>query len=397
METALQPITESGLQIADIQRVIGEAPATLEANRLSAQKAIKAADVLIKNKDEVGMSDNLDGQMAAYIEKGKKTLTAINERRKPFTQIVDTLKKEFTGIESALKDKVAEVQTIRDAYATKKMEEQREKERQAAAKLAKEREAIELRQTSDTMISESFNEHLLGAKKVLMDKFNALVSDGFDACFAEISDFPVTLTSVVYSTFRPTLKSDHHTGDEIRVITSASMNASFGDHADTYSAKLSALKRELIDKKQSKKSELEAIEKAGEEERARLEEERKQREEAERKRLEDEAKAAQEKAAADAAVKASAATAAAMVDTQAEISAETPQVKEGYEIQILNVAANVLIFQMWFENEGKNLSQEKIDRVTVERMRRFCESHAIKTGELIDNKFIEYKPIYKAK
>jgi hypothetical protein len=201
----------------------------------------------------------------------------------------------------------------------------------------------------------------------------------------------------VYGTFRPTITGQYHTPEEVKVFTSKAMNVHFADHADKYSSELSVLKRELVDKKQSKKSELEAIEKAGEQERARLEEERKQREETERAKLEAETKEAQEKAAAEAAVKASAATAAAIVDTQAAVASETPQVKEGYEIKTLNVAANVLIFQMWFENEGKNLPQEKIDKFTMERMRRFCETHALKTGELIENKTIEYRPIYKAK
>jgi len=52
---------------------------------------------------------------------------------------------------------------------------------------------------------------------------------------------------------------------------------------------------------------------------------------------------------------------------------------------------------MWFEKEGKSMAQDKINKVTFDRMRKFCEAHALKTGEMIVSPMVEYKPIYKAK
>ncbi len=42
-------------------------------------------------------------------------------------------------------------------------------------------------------------------------------------------------------------------------------------------------------------------------------------------------------------------------------------------------------------------NQDKIDRVTFERMRKFCEKHAMTTGEFIDSPLVTYTEIFKAK
>ena len=396
METTLQT-TDTGLQIAEVQRIIGEAPATLQSNRKSTQNSIEFADNLIQNSKKVGMNDILDGQMASYVEKGRKTITAINDRRKPFTQMVDLLKKEFTGLESLLKAKVDEVQHIRNEYATKKMEEQQERERQVLLQQAKEREAIELKRQSEIQLADNFSEYLKEAKKVLIDKFNSATLDNLDAIVDIIAGSGVTLTKEVYITLKPSLKSQYHEGKGLEDIILSVIREKFPGDAVTYSGELSALRREIVDKKMSKRAELEALAKADEAERSRIEEERRQREKAERLRLETEAEAARQKATADAAVEAAGATAAAMVDARAAIASVTPDVKEGYEIILKNIAANLLIAQCWFENEGKTLSQEKIDKVTFARMRKFCETYALKTGGIISNSMIEYKPVYQAK
>lgn len=397
METTAVQTIENGLQIDKVQEIIGQAPAILEENKQRVSRAMDAADTLLKNKEEVGMSDALDGQMAAFVEKGKKTITAINERRKPFTQMVDMVKKEFTTQESNLKTKVDEVQQVRNAYATKLMEEQRERERIAAERLAKEQEAIALRQQAETKLSNAFNEHLREAKGLLLDKFNGATLQSLPEVALDIAEFNAVLTTETYRTFTPTLAAQYHGQPEIGEILRAAMNALWPGHRDQYASEVTAYKQELRDKKESKRAELEAIEKAGAEEAARLQVEKEAREKAERERIERETREAQEKAEAEAAVQASAATASAMVDTVAEVATAKPEAKEGYEIVLKNVAANLLIAQLWFEHEGKSLSQDKINKVTFDRMRKFCEAHALKTGETIVSPLVEYKPIYKAK
>jgi hypothetical protein len=270
-------------------------------------------------------------------------------------------------------------------------------ERIAAEQLAKEREAIDLKQQAETALSNSFNEHLREAKALLLDKFNGATLQGLAEVCLDIAELKAALTTDTYRTFTPALTAQHHSAAEVAEVARVAMNKLWPEHRDRYAAELTAYKKELLDKKESKRAELEALAKASEAEAARLKTEREAREKAEGERLEREAKEAQEKAAADAAVQASAATASAMVDATAVVAEAKPEVKEGYKIVLKNVAANLLIAQRWFEYEGKNLPQEKIDKVTFDRMRKFCEAHALKTGELEANPMVEYQPIYKAR
>lgn len=376
---------------------MGDAPQTLTLNRQSTENAVKAANALLDNARNVGMSDALDGEMSRYIDKAKKTLAAMNDRRKPVTQIMDAVKKEFTSSEADLKTKIVEVQTMRDGYATMKMEEQRKREREAQAKLARERESIGLRKTAETTLANNFTEHLREAKEMMLDKFNSITLSQFDTTIEELRNFSDQLTKNIYEGFRPALTAQYHSPDEIKEIASRTMNMHFGSDREKYHAEIVAYKQELLDKKQSKFEELEELEAADAAERERLDAERQARENADRERLNREANESRAKAAATAETTAAGEAAHAEIAAMAEVGIQEAQVRESYQITVNNVAANLLIAQMWFQYEGKKMPQDKIDRVTFERMRKFCEKHAMETGELLDSPFITYTEIFRAK
>ena len=393
--TALQT---TKFDVAKVQDVIGNAPAVYERNQVSRTKAKEMLDALLKDHFRSGMSDPLDVLFATYIEKAKTTKKQMNERRKPFTQMVDVLKKEFTGMEGELDECITLAQTKRDEYATKKMQEQRERERQAQLKLEKEREVITLGGDATIKINDAFIEHLNEAKQLMLDTFNNATLENIETVFIEIGTWGEELTKETYRTFKPVLRAVHHSQEEIATIISNVCKTTYPENCKKYQESIKALKIELSDKFQSKQKELVELQKAGEEEKKRLLEEQQRREAEEKKRLEAEAEAARQKAAAETNVQTSAEIASATVNTQAEIGFEAKsEVKEGFKININNVAGNLPIVQLWYENEGKKLPQEKIDKMTFERMRKFCEKWAMDTGEFISSEFIEYQEIYKAK
>lgn len=396
--TAVQ-VQETGLEIAKVQEVLKSAPAILAKNKASLSNAVQAVDALIQNTVDTGMNDTLDQQLASVINKCKTTVKTLNENRKPFTQIVDTIKKEFTGVESALSKKIDEAQAIRNAYATQKMEEQRRKEQEAKAKLAKESEAIELQKQAKTSLAESFAEHLRESKQILHDKLNEYDLLTIGEAGVDLSKYSEELTSQTYGTFRPQLSASYHSAEEVKAITSAAMNAIYKGHKAQYQAEIAALKQDLKDKLPSRRKELERIAQAADrEERESLQREQAKREADDKKRLEDEAKAKQAAEAAKATIEAAGAKAAVLVDTQVEIGTfPAEQVKESYEIVVKNVAGYLLMAQLWFEHEGKDMAAEKIEKVTFARMKKYCEAYAIKEGELIESPALEYKPIYKAR
>jgi TolA-binding protein len=394
MSTELQTIDVSGMQ-----NIFLQAPAILETNVSSKEKAFAAGLALLENADKVGMSDKLDEQMSMFVGRAKKTVEAMNERRKPFTQLITAVQKQFTGLEKEVSDVVKQVQDRRDAYATEKIEAQRERERIEQARLEKERNAIQMRKDIETKISNSFIADLTTAKRLLFDKFNATTVEGVDGVHQEIESFSedYSYTPPVLDekqTFR--LSGSTFTGREINATTAETVDKLLDDFKENYKTEISALKRELIDKLPSKVNELQELAKADAENRARLEREAAEREAAESERLERERREAADRAAAEAELRATAETVNAIAES--EISLETkPEVKEGYEIEVKKTGGWLLITQFWYEREGKTLDNAKIAKYTFERMKRFCEAYALKNEEKIVSPLIEYKPIYKAK
>ena len=85
-----------------------------------------------------------------------------------------------------------------------------------------------------------------------------------------------------------------------------------------------------------------------------------------------------------------------MVDA-AVMASETPNVKEGYSIQLKSTAGYLLLVQFWFEKEGKTLAVDKFEKMTFDRIKRFCEAYAIKNDEFLESPLLSYEPVYKAK
>ena len=110
-----------------------------------------------------------------------------------------------------------------------------------------------------------------------------------------------------------------------------------------------------------------------------------------------ESEQAQLNATATATVNATGQSVSAMVDTQADLFTEAPKVKEGYNIKVLNPAGYLQLISFWFENEGKNLTNDKIESMSVTRIKAFCEKYAVKNDVTIESKLLVYEPVYKAK
>ena len=71
--------------------------------------------------------------------------------------------------------------------------------------------------------------------------------------------------------------------------------------------------------------------------------------------------------------------------------------KQQTSIEVSNPAGYGQIFMFWFEREGKNLPNEKIEKKSIAQMKKFCEDIANKDGEIITSNFITYKEVVTAK
>lgn len=395
--TALQVLPN----ITEIQKIIGDAPATLVANTTSRDRAVQAAEEMIKAHANVGMTPELDGRMALYIDKGKKTIKAINEKRKPFTQMMDELKKKFTECENDIKTKVDEVQKLRDDYATKLMKEKQEQERQAALKAAKEKERITLVQSVKDEIATAFYAFVAAKKQGALDFFNKITLEDFETSSLKLQTSPLTFTPAQLKELKINEPvAEHHTKQELAeiILSVVEDDALHVRYSSEYSSAMSVYKKDLIDRLPSKKKELEAIAAANEEEKKRLEQEREKREQEEKEKAAQEAdKQTKEALTNNSAEAAQSEAATSMGSLFAAAATPTLAVKENVEISIKNNAAYALLFQYWFERKGKTMDQDAIEKTTLGRIKKYCEDYIKDTGEVIESPFIEIVETYKAK
>ncbi|GHT03483.1 hypothetical protein AGMMS49525_08650 [Bacteroidia bacterium] len=400
------------VKIDDFKSLISNAPAVLDENKASFQGALKKGDELIALA-KVKMDDVLDNQLSIYVQRVRTTVKAMEEKRKPFTQIMTAIAKEFTTLESGIKVPAEECQKIRDSYATKKMEERKEQERQAALKIAKANELIDTLASYKIRAASEYSDFLLKIKTKELDWLNNELTlktiDNAESAIAligsEVQNFENEFITIPYP-------MRYNNDFEFWEFAKADKEQLEATYFSQFKEEIRAFKRELIDLLPSKKNQLIEAKKEAEriaaiqDEQAKAEAkaaaEKKAAEESarqadEKARIEAEAKAAQAKAEADANVKAAEQRSGAFVDGQAELFQEAPKTKEGYEIVVKNVAGYMLLVQLWFEREGKTLAPEKIEKMTIERMKTFCEKWALKNDEFIQSDLIEYKTIYKAK
>lgn len=395
--TSLAPVIDT----VALAEIIHRAPAILEDNTTRHDKAIHAGQNMLAQA-ELGMNDNLDSIMSQYLDKVRLTYKTINENRKPFTQIVQEVVKRFTSLESDLdpasKTNIFfQIQTKRNQYAAAKIAEQQKREQEAREKLEKEKEKISIESFAENSLRQAVASYTAEFKRKMMNIFETLTLQNVDhgaEQFAGIEQINPALLPMPqtpnYTYTKP---------EEVAMILVEKRNNEIliAELKEGYRKEVVALRTELIDKLPSKKAELQAIAQAGaaEAERLKLEAENRKIEAAKKLAQEeaDKAKQAQE----DALAKEQAAQLDATVNVQAELFQEAPKVKEGCEIIVKNNAAWQLIFAFWWEREGKTLPTEKIEKMTLLRMKAFCENQAVKTGEEISSGLIEYKITYKAK
>jgi len=447
-------VTQDLLEVEKLQQIVATAPEILQSNITSKTKCIEAGEKLIELA-KANMNDVYDEQLAVFLIKAKKTVDSMNERRKPFTQIITAVSKQFTTLEGELKPIMDQVQEMRNAYATVKMNLKIETDKAAQLLLEKEKEIIAIRQLCDVEMGTFFSNCITKTRVEIAEYFNELTLETIEEAGTVLSTTSTNFDSryVLPSTLiqdEPCIKLC--SANDVSKIISEVLSLNYSPKKYEYTREIQSTLKEYSDKLPSKKAELEEIQKAELEEKAlkeaqlkaeqeekirqqemaranteekarlaeiqrladiekgrlaeiqRLADEEKQRlADIVTKRLEDEKKelesqqlAREVKAQEDAAIAASASTAGAMVDA-AVMTSETTNVKEGYSIQLKSTAGYLLLVQFWFEKEGKTLAIDKFEKMTFDRIKRFCEAYAIKNDETIESPLLSYEPVYKAK
>lgn len=145
-------------EIQKFNDISGQIPVVFEKNKLSLAKAREVKNTLVL-KVQNGMTSEIDIECNDFLLKAKKQLEIMEERRKPITQMLSMVSKEYTTLEADFKKDIEQIQEFRNKFAKEELERQREKEAQAQILREIELEKIEVEKTLEIQLKSHFEKH----------------------------------------------------------------------------------------------------------------------------------------------------------------------------------------------------------------------------------------------
>ena len=389
------------IKVEEFNQIMQSAPATLQRNQASVSACNQTGQALLDTIEaEEGISsDELDATVSEYLEKTKITVENMNKRRKPLTQLLATVSKSFTSLESAIDIKSVttipyKLQQARNKYAAKKLEEQKKREAEARRIQLTENEKAQYKADITLLLDTTYANYVSRHIKALSGMYDHATLASYNDVCRQIKEANVTFNwtdfaNNVKDTFQ-TFYMDAATRTGIKNELASIKKV---EYTKRYSFELEDLKQSLIDRLPSLRKQLEeqeelrrtnAVEAARQEEQRRKEQQeqlRKQEEDRKRREAEAKAKAEAEKAAAEV---------QAAFDFSAASMPSTPtKAKVKKKIQITNPQGFLQVYQMWFTREGINMSMEDLEKVH-KKMITYCEKVVNKDGEEIKSAFVKY-------
>lgn len=389
------------IKVEEFNQIMQSAPATLQRNQASVSACNQAGQTLLDTIEAEGGigSDELDAKVSEYLAKTKITVENMSKRRKPLTQLLATVSKSFTSLESAIDVKSVttipyKLQQARNKYAAKKIAEQKRREEEARRKQMLENEKAQYRSDISVMLDTAYAAYVEKHINALNSMFNRATLATYNDICRRISETSINFSWSAFvenvSDNKQTFYMDAETRKAIKNEVAIQKKKDF---TERYRFEIEGTKQDLIDKLPSLRKQLEEQEelrRTNAVEAARMEEERKQQEAEERKKQEEERKRREEEAKAKAAAEKSAAEVQAAFDFSAASMSPTPtKAKVKKKIQITNPQGFMQVYQMWFMREGINMSMEDLEKVH-KKMITYCEKVVNKDGEQIQSAYVKY-------
>ncbi len=389
------------IKVEEFNQIMQSAPATLQRNQASVSACNQTGQALLDTIEaEEGISsDELDATVSEYLEKTKITVENMNKRRKPLTQLLATVSKSFTSLESAIDIKSVttipyKLQQARNKYAAKKLEEQKKREAEARRIQLTENEKAQYKADITLLLDTTYANYVSRHIKALSGMYDHATLASYNDVCRQIKEANVTFNWTDFANnVKDTFKTFYMDAATRTGIKNELASIKKVEYTKRYSFELEDLKQSLIDRLPSLRKQLEeqeelrrtnAVEAARQEEQRRKEQQeqlRKQEEERKRREAEAKAKAEAEKAAAEV---------QAAFDFSAASMPSTPtKAKVKKKIQITNPQGFLQVYQMWFTREGINMSMEDLEKVH-KKMITYCEKVVNKDGEEIKSAFVKY-------
>lgn len=393
------------IKVEEFTSLMKSAPDALGKNQKSIANCNSAGQAILDTIQGEGMTDELDAKAAEYLKKVNVTITNMKSRRAPVTQLFDRIRSIFTTDEKAIdpKDKSTipgKIAAERDRYAALKREEERRKQQEMQRQANIEKEKGTYRFAIEQAINTHMSSYFAEQQKNLSHIWESITLATFELKEKSIRGWSTLYPREHFNTFNQDITTyylDAQTKANIKAEILSNKYSAFSqqykfdmeDLRQSFIDRLSSKKQELIEEEELRKKDAEAAAKAETERKQREEEERKQRElEIQQKEHEQQQKA--ESSIQSAQMNSLFATAAASVTTR------TSKAKVTERIKILHPAGFLEIYQMWWINEGQNLTIEELEKIH-KKMISFCEKKANSDDEMkIKSKYIRYEEEVKA-
>lgn len=387
----------------NIQTIVSAAPQSYSDNKLSCERCISAGQSILNTiTTNGGMTDELDKEAALFIEKARKTVKKMNEKRSPVTKLFDDIRREFTVIENAIDPTKVDtipykLQQYRNQYAAKKRVEEEKRRQEEYKRRHAEQARVKLRQDIEGDFKAQFQTYLNQSINWLTTKDNSVTLENYNTVYSEIKNFSVSLPADWLHNLHTLIRIPANISvDELRQFETDTKERLGKQFTEQYTAEIQDNKDFILDRLPSKKANLERMAQADATEAARVKaemEERQRKEaeerEAERKRKEEEEKQKAEMARQQAETN-------GLFSEQASMQNYQPKVKVTQKIELLNPEGIMPILSMWWSKEGCTLSVEELSKLFKKQI-TFCEKLANKDSVYIENESVRYIDDVKAK
>lgn len=388
-------------EIGEISQIALDA---IAKNQNSSQSCIDYGNRLLAIAEQ-GMNDDVDSSLENYINKTRKTVALMNERRKPVTQLFDRIRSGFTQLETAIDPKVAgtpanKAQKLRDQYARKKYEEEERRRREAERMAQIERDKTSYLEACEKEIFGFFNQRTNQAINMLISLNSSLTYSNFDEVSARIDSFDCKFPVKDISGYTFGVMFPSSLGmEEVKEIQKKALEK--GDALmEQYEFDVQGQKDSIMQLLPSKYNELQAIERQKQvdaEAAAAREAEMKRKEQEEQARKEQERKAEEERKKQEEELKKSQESVESLFATAAStVSVPQKKVKVKKMIRVRNPTGYADLFNYWWIGEGQYLTKEELEKVFKKQI-SFAEKAANQNNDFIKSDNLEYVDEIKAK
>lgn len=387
----------------NIQTIVQAAPQSYNDNKNSHDRCIDFGLTILNAVRTQGMNDELDQQAAAFIDKARRTVKVMNERRSPVTKLFDEVRSAFTTMENEIDPSkpgtvAYDLQQFRNQYAAKKRAEEERRLREEMERRQAEEARRKFRLDVEDDFKRKFQDYVNTTINQITQIDNDVTLENYDNSLLMLRNIKEEVDKGLSAEWMGSLHTSLRIplGVKVADIENELKHTLYKQFSGQYAAEVGDTINYTIDRMPSKKTNLERIAQANAEEAARMkaEMEARQRAEAERAEKERAEREAEEKRKAELERKTAEMT--SLFDGQAAASTYQPKTKVTKRISLLNPEGIMPVISLWWSKEGCSLSVEELSKMFKKQI-AFCEKLANKDEIFIQNESVEYVEEVKAK